>query len=196
MTDHRFSITMGTANIGTINPFRYRSYYYDVETGLYYLQTRYYDPEVGRFINSDAYEYLGEGPELLNYNLFAYCGNNPIEGYDPEGTWNWGGVIAGLGIVAATVITVATFGIASPIGAVVATAAISTGVTIAYAAATDQTAVLDLSFSVTDGTEYRSIGGSLVIDFDNGWIEFYGHSGCCQSNISNIWFWAVIQCWI
>jgi RHS repeat-associated protein len=75
-----------SANIGSINPFRYRSYYYDVETGLYYLQTRYYDPEVGRFINSDAYEYLGDGAELSNYNLFAYCGNNPVNCEDPEGT--------------------------------------------------------------------------------------------------------------
>ncbi|MGM9646685.1 MAG: RHS repeat-associated core domain-containing protein [Eubacteriales bacterium] len=80
-------------HVGTINPFRYRSYYYDTETGMYYLQTRYYDPEVGRFINSDALEYLGEGPELLNYNLFAYCGNNPTMAQDSTGTsikswWN------------------------------------------------------------------------------------------------------------
>ena len=53
-------------HVGFINPFRYRSYYYDVETGLYYLQSRYYDPDVGRFINSDALEYLGDGAELSN----------------------------------------------------------------------------------------------------------------------------------
>lgn len=81
------SVTNHTsANIGTINPFRYRSYYYDVETGLYYLQTRYYDPEVGRFINSDSLEYLGDGTELSNYNLFAYCGDNPVNYFDPNGT--------------------------------------------------------------------------------------------------------------
>lgn len=91
------------------NPFRYRSYYYDVETGLYYLQTRYYDPEVGRFINSDAHEYLGNGAELSNYNLFAYCGNNPVLGYDPEGTFFWhivaGAIIGAVVEVATTVIS-------------------------------------------------------------------------------------------
>ncbi len=74
------------ANIGNINPFRYRSYYYDTETGLYYLQTRYYDPEVGRFINSDSVAYLGKGKELINYNLFAYCSNNPVNRVDYMGT--------------------------------------------------------------------------------------------------------------
>ncbi len=75
------------SEVGSINPFRYRSYYYDTETGLYYLQTRYYDPEIGRFLNSDDLEYLGSGAELSNYNLFAYCNNNPVAGYDPTGTF-------------------------------------------------------------------------------------------------------------
>ncbi len=75
-----------SAKIGNINPFRYRGYYYDTETGLYYLETRYYDPVIGRFINTDSLEYLGDGAELSNYNLFAYCGDNPVMGYDPRGT--------------------------------------------------------------------------------------------------------------
>jgi len=62
-----------TANI---NPFRYRGYYYDVETGLYYLQSRYYDPEIGRWINADGY--VSTGQELLGFNMFVYCGNNPV----------------------------------------------------------------------------------------------------------------------
>ena len=63
--------------IGTANPFRYRGYYYDNDTGLYYLQSRYYDPEVGRFINADGFvttDVLG----LLSSNMFVYCENNPI----------------------------------------------------------------------------------------------------------------------
>ena len=52
------------------NPFRYRGYYYDVETGLYYLQSRYYNPEWGRFINADAYISTGQG--LIGNNMFAY----------------------------------------------------------------------------------------------------------------------------
>ncbi len=93
-----------TTNIGNINPFRYRSYYYDTETGLYYLETRYYDPVIGRFINADSLRYLGDGAELSNYNLFAYCGNNPVNNEDPGGTWGWrtvGGILGGLVVVAA-----------------------------------------------------------------------------------------------
>ena len=64
-------------HIGNLNPFRYRGYYYDVETKLYYLKTRYYDPEVGRFMTIDGIEYLD--PETINgLNLYAYCGNNPV----------------------------------------------------------------------------------------------------------------------
>ena len=72
--------------IGNINPFRYRGYYYDVETGLYYLKTRYYDPETGRFITIDDVSYLA--PDTINgLNLYAYCGNNPVMNVDPEGTF-------------------------------------------------------------------------------------------------------------
>ena len=53
--------TTGTATIGTLNPFRYRGYIYDTETGLYYLKTRYYDPETGRFINADVLMSTGQG---------------------------------------------------------------------------------------------------------------------------------------
>ena len=69
--------------IGNINPIRYRSYYYDTETGVYYLQSRYYDPEVGRFINADGI--LGANQDILSYNLFAYCSNNPINFCDSTG---------------------------------------------------------------------------------------------------------------
>ena len=71
-------------HIGNLNPFRYRSYYYDTEFKLYYLKTRYYDPEVGRFISQDGIEYAD--PETINgLNLYAYCGNNPIMNVDPTG---------------------------------------------------------------------------------------------------------------
>ncbi len=75
-----------TSGIGVLNPFRYRSYYYDTETELYYLQTRYYDPELGRFISQDSIEYAE--PETINgLNLYAYCGNNPVMNIDPTGTF-------------------------------------------------------------------------------------------------------------
>jgi len=77
-----------TSGIGVLNPFRYRGYYYDTETELYYLHTRFYDPEVGRFISADSIEYAD--PEMINgLNLYAYCGNNPVMNVDPEGTTRW-----------------------------------------------------------------------------------------------------------
>ena len=68
------------------NPFRYRSYYFDQETGLYYLNSRYYDPEIGRFINIDDISVLSETQNTFNgLNLFAYCHNNPISNLDANG---------------------------------------------------------------------------------------------------------------
>ena len=71
------------STIGQINPFRYRGYYYDVETGWYYLNARYYDPTVGRFLSPDTI--LGANGGLQGYNLFAYCNNNPVMFADPSG---------------------------------------------------------------------------------------------------------------
>jgi RHS repeat-associated protein len=73
------------ANIANLNPFRYRSYYYDAETELYYLNTRYYDPQVGRFINADDVSFLGANGDFEAYNLYAYCSNNPVMYADPDG---------------------------------------------------------------------------------------------------------------
>ncbi len=67
----------------TKNPLRYRGYYYDTETGFYYLQSRYYDPTVSRFINADSYASTGQG--FLGYNMFAYCLNDPVSYSDPSG---------------------------------------------------------------------------------------------------------------
>ena len=63
-------------SIALRNPLRYRGYYYDSDTGYYYLKSRYYDPQIGRFINADGYASTGQG--FLGYNMFAYCLNNPI----------------------------------------------------------------------------------------------------------------------
>ena len=72
-------------HIGNLNPFRYRGYYFDRETGLYFLQTRYYDPEIGRFLNRDSVAYAD--PQTINgLNLYAYCLNNPVAYVDPTGS--------------------------------------------------------------------------------------------------------------
>ena len=67
------------------NPYLYRGYYFDFETLKYYLQSRYYDPVTGRFINADEATYLGASGTILGYNLFAYCGNNPVNMIDVTG---------------------------------------------------------------------------------------------------------------
>ena len=75
---------MNVNGIAEINPIRYRGYYYDTETWLYYLQTRYYDPATGRFISPDTVDYLD--PETTHgLNLYAYCNNNPVMYADPTG---------------------------------------------------------------------------------------------------------------
>ena len=69
----------GNMELAVNNPFRYRGYYYDVESELYYLNSRYYDPQTGRFINADDTDTLLYSlSELTDKNLFAYCDNNPI----------------------------------------------------------------------------------------------------------------------
>jgi RHS repeat-associated protein len=69
--------------VGVKNPYRYRGYRYDSETGLYYLQSRYYNPEWGRFINADGI--AGQIGELLGHNVFNYCKNDPVNLQDPSG---------------------------------------------------------------------------------------------------------------
>ena len=79
------TISFDAAGIGALNPFRYRGYYLDRETGLYYLMTRYYDPEIGRFVNANSLARLN--PKALNgCNLYAYCGENPVNHSQITGT--------------------------------------------------------------------------------------------------------------
>ena len=77
-----------SGTLANVNPLRYRGYYYDSETGFYYLQSRYYDPEIGRFINADSYAST-DATGLLSTNMFAYCENNPVMRVDPTGELFW-----------------------------------------------------------------------------------------------------------
>ena len=81
-------IISSSGTLADINPLRYRGYYYDTETGFYYLQSRYYDPEIGRFINADSYAST-DATGLLSTNMFAYCENNPVMRVDPTGELFW-----------------------------------------------------------------------------------------------------------
>ena len=71
--------------IATLNPLRYRGYFYDEETGFYYVSSRYYDPVTCRFINADSVTDGGAG--VLGYHLFIYAANNPMSNSDPSGHW-------------------------------------------------------------------------------------------------------------
>ena len=149
-----------SANIGDINPFRYRGYYYDVETNFYYLNSRYYDPNVKRFINADSISYLGANGDLQAFNLYAYCSNNPVMNIDPMGTFNWGRFLAAVAITVAAVaiVTVAAVAVtsalvasgvvASTIAVMGTTATISTTTAVAVASAT--AGVIAGGFSIAD----------------------------------------------
>ena len=76
-------VLSATGTMASVNPIRYRGYYYDAETKLYYLQSRYYDPQLKRFLNADGLASTGQG--ILGANMFAYCGNEPVNGADPSG---------------------------------------------------------------------------------------------------------------
>ena len=178
------------AGIAWLNPLRYRGYVYDRETGLYYLQSRYYNPTWGRFINADDTAYLGADGTPLSYNLFAYCGNNPVMGYDPTGHWDWGTFWSGFGMVATAIgaiaLSVTTFGAGIPlamslIAGVTLGAGVLTGIngvaTIVEAGSdgynfmrdglfNEVLGLSDSAYNVYSGiTEGVAIAGSMILGF-------------------------------
>ena len=124
----------GSGKLAEINPLRYRGYYYDNETGFYYLQSRYYDPANRRFINADTYSSTDPG-DAIGCNMFAYCGNNPVmrNDYSGDAWWHW--VVATVAVVGLAVASVVTCGGAAA-AAMTATALISGTCTTVPAAAT------------------------------------------------------------
>lgn len=78
------------STVGVKNPYLYSGYRYDSETGMYYLQSRYYSPEMGRFINADSLSVLLDDQDnLIEHNLYAYCLNNPVNMSDDSGYIAW-----------------------------------------------------------------------------------------------------------
>ena len=148
-----------------MNPYRYRGYYYDSDLQLYYLNSRYYDSEMGRFINADDISVLNESQSILNgLNLFAYCNNNPIMYTDENGQkwWHW---LLGIAvIVGAAFFTVVTAGGFAAAGAAFAGvfAGTATGISGFFAGVTVGAAI---------GGIISSIGGGLssVLNGDNFW---------------------------
>ena len=103
------SVTGSLANtIGYYNPFRYRGYVYDVETGFYYVSSRYYDSKIGRWINADE-QISGNSKDIKGQNLFSYCFNNSVNMIDYTGNWpSWSQIFAAVATVAIAAVFVAT----------------------------------------------------------------------------------------
>lgn len=90
------NILTSSGPMANVNPIRYRGYYYDQESGFYYLQSRYYDPALGRLINADTYSCTGQG--FLGYNMFAYCCNRVVSTSDQTGEFFLTAIAIGLGV--------------------------------------------------------------------------------------------------
>ena len=170
-------------DIGNLNPFRYRGYYYDTETGLYFLQTRYYDPEVGRFLNRDSVEYAD--PETINgLNLYAYCLNNPVEYADPTGSdpqwWQWlvgGVIIIGLGIA-----TLATGGAAAGVAGFIVAGAFKGAVIGAISGALVSGVAGGISSVISGENFWSGFADGAAIGFMSGAI-IGGITGAISSSI-------------
>ena len=167
------NIVSSSGRLAEINPLRYRGYYYDSETGFYYLQSRYYDPANRRFINADTYSSTDPG-DAIGCNMFAYCGNNPVmrNDYSGDAWWHW--VVATVAVVGLAVASVVTCGGAAA-AAMTATALISGTCTTVPAAATIITgaalgagvayagSVVSAASSVKSTEEFAEYGKSALI---------------------------------
>ena len=154
-------------NIGNLNPIRYRSYYYDVETGLYYLNSRYYDPETGRFINADTTDVLENAKQDINgLNLYAYCDNNPVAGRDEEGDASFWKKLA---IAAAVVVAVAVVAAAVAVTAGAAGGPLCAAGTVLYGAA--KGALVGAVVGAATGAATGAVQGAVEGYMETGTLE-------------------------
>ena len=146
-------------HIGNLNPHRYRGYYYSTALELYYLKSRFYDAEIGRFICADSLDYLN--PHTVGgLNLFAYCNNNPVMNVDPTGHAWWEWALAGVAVAACVAGAVFTGG-ASLAGVALIGAAVGGTLSIAtQAVEAIQTETDDFSMAQFVGdVAFGAIGG-------------------------------------
>ena len=161
------------AAIGDLNPLRYRGYYYDAETGFYYLQSRYYDPAICRFINADGLFTDG----FIGANLFAYCANNPVNTVDPTGNFAITATVALITFGVALVATALAVGISSSPGfqgalddaCKTAVSAVNTAVSAGRSAVSAVSDALTKQKAKRNNTVYR------LVDAD-GQVQYVGRT--------------------
>ena len=159
------SITENTTNnIGAKNAIRYRGYYYDTESNLYYLNARYYDPQIKRFISADGT--LGANSDMFGYNLYAYCGNDPINRIDPSGEawWHWAlAATAVVALVAASIVTCGGAAAAAATAAAIVTGTCAVGVSTTAVVVTG--AAVGASVMLAGSAAYAIENSSSVKEF-------------------------------
>ena len=154
------------SKIGTLNPFKYKGYYYDQESGMYYCKSRYYVPEWCRWLNADCPSEL-KIENVTELNLFAYCNNNPIIGYDPNGLFNWWKLAAIALTVVAVAAAVAVSVVTCGAGSVAATIAITSAIT--FTAKATEVGILQYKKSKADGDTGEEVFSDVVdAIFGNG----------------------------
>ena len=155
---------IASTHVAAKNPFTYRGYYYDYDLELYYVTTRYYDSDIGRWLSLDKYVSTGQG--LSGYNMFAYCGNDPVNRADPTGEawWHWA-IAAGV-VVACAAAVVITAGGALP--GIAAVASVAAGAAAATTASTVAAGAFIGSATVLGAAAITAAANSSSIeDFNN-----------------------------
>ena len=169
--------TMATT-LGTLNPLTYRGYVYDHETGLYYLQSRYYNPVIKRFISADG-QIAGVGGDVSGYDLFEYCFNNPVNMYDDEGTWpKW--------IERAAKIVTAAVAVTAAVVMVATVSAVSCG-TAAPGALVGASMFLGAALSgINGGIANEKNGNSYINGYIGGAVGGTIQAACSQTPVGVI----------
>ena len=173
-------VVYSTGTLANINPLRYRGYYYDTELQMYYLGSRYYDPQVKRFINADHANLIAANTYgLTDKNYFSYCDNNPVMRIDDGGGF-WGEVLTGVAIIAG-------------VTAVAALAVVTGGISVGVVTAVGGGSMLTASISSAGATALAVSATAGTISISSGYyankisdIELFGSASATYGSTLNM----------